>query len=1345
MKLETEMLLDQESNRDDDLIIPFIHSGKDTDVSFIHFPYVSTLCGIDDVDVVFSGSTNGTICLWRRKQNKKFVPYDVLLGHSTSIVGFCYGTNEWDENCMTSVSVDGTCCVWLLEDSSCWRRAPKIARNIAPVKEMSSVPSKNTRFIILGGSLSRQVIVIDTWTMVIVSSVFETFDLSSQQCMLGFKCGAKNILKEYSLIALEDYGGLTSVAFCQVEEDLRCNESVMDKASLYNSSMDRDSLVNSNANPFCFKDMSKIYVRLESEYEFLISNLKIDSAHKRALLDTEIFPFKVVLSDDANYLALLWRNSCLVVCSSIVNDGLSPHKIPRMWGICMPSEVEGSFKHASIIEGHRICLQSTSGVYMEYSLPWLNEKFYQESTVLCNLVGSELVSVRPKMLSASKIISMHVKSKKGYLTMVDKSGSIFAFSVTSYEMFQFTFSDMDTYYNSDPNLSVDSESNISCSLFVRLVANALNCELSPNACIVSTEATANAERSAIGALVVGHLQGEISIYSLQGTCDATYNFGNSCGAITSMGYVEIPIYCTQDGYSQAKSRSSSPDDPGIRRNNDKNDFGQVGRTRTCMFLLFCGTSNGSVRVLEIFGTLTSASNAWTWKCAFVAQFQIHSQRINICSVYSEIDLSYVCFASEDKSASLFHIVIAKPVSKTRNITYEIVHKFTFAGHTDEIIEIDWQHAMRANALNIVLKNDSLYVWSLANGSLKRCSSMHLMDALGHQKIAKLDRLIQNHSLLLDTSNKWKVCRAKVGNNNTAMLFGYGNSTNKISVNLTKYTSKHYSITLRDMSNSDSNKSALKIPSHNSIGSIHGSCIGMLIADDCLQDITMSLRDYFCPAQLQKPTTRSLLMGICGPKNSLSFPVQNSWAGSWVHSASTAAFSQIAIVAICMSLIEGVDSDKCESAMASTQVIWSKVIAYYGIQMTENPSRNNCLRHPYIASHFARLALSNNEDVAKAGKMLLFSLVERLLPKSIEILTKMWSTKLHEGMGCLSSDVLSHSVKMNSYINPDKVDEIGRKMGDAILVLCAIGISNPADLPPSEAREVCKLLLLLLKGGSIYTSFACEMLARGFFLWRPHVDDISYVLHRLLILVNSIGMDSFASPNIGARSMQMKLLIEIGTCEPTEFINCIKHEIIKKMESKYDEHRCVAIFSLTALLDNLHVNLVRFLPAIVETILCALDPSKSERRRACLAIGTRALHNIVKKFSMVSFHKESQRIGVGTIESSIIIYDLRTATKWRVLEGHTSPVNALCFTLDGKLLLSYSSGDCSVRQWPTGSTGIFGGLLSVQSHASKVYSLAPALVSDADMQDATRNCNMKVLSNRKIQLTREDRTLEILPF
>jgi len=64
--------------------------------------------------------------------------------------------------------------------------------------------------------------------------------------------------------------------------------------------------------------------------------------------------------------------------------------------------------------------------------------------------------------------------------------------------------------------------------------------------------------------------------------------------------------------------------------------------------------------------------------------------------------------------------------------------------------------------------------------------------------------------------------------------------------------------------------------------------------------------------------------------------------------------------------------------------------------------------------------------------------------------------------------------------------------------------------------------------------------------------------------------------------------------------------------------------------------------------------------------------------MVSFHQNSQRLAIGTKDNLIIIYDLRTAAKWRILEGHAGLISSICFDQVGKYIASYSNMDLTVR-------------------------------------------------------------------
>ena len=151
---------------------------------------------------------------------------------------------------------------------------------------------------------------------------------------------------------------------------------------------------------------------------------------------------------------------------------------------------------------------------------------------------------------------------------------------------------------------------------------------------------------------------------------------------------------------------------------------------------------------------------------------------------------------------------------------------------------------------------------------------------------------------------------------------------------------------------------------------------------------------------------------------------------------------------------------------------------------------------------------------------------------------------------------------------------------------------------------------------------------------------------------------------------------------------------------------------------------------------ALDPAQPDMRRGCLKACTKGLHELVKRFPMTSFHKDTQRFAVGTIEAVIIIYDLRTATKWRVLEGHRSPVVALAFSPNGSQLGSYSSEEATVRSWDTGRSGFFGDILSIQGRCLKEVKLQRTKQPGSAV-DVLKHCDFSWIAKRRVALARED--------
>ena len=65
--------------------------------------------------------------------------------------------------------------------------------------------------------------------------------------------------------------------------------------------------------------------------------------------------------------------------------------------------------------------------------------------------------------------------------------------------------------------------------------------------------------------------------------------------------------------------------------------------------------------------------------------------------------------------------------------------------------------------------------------------------------------------------------------------------------------------------------------------------------------------------------------------------------------------------------------------------------------------------------------------------------------------------------------------------------------------------------------------------------------------------------------------------------------------------------------------------------------------------------------------------------------QSQRLVVGTSEGAVIMYDLKTATRLYVLEGHKKRVTACSFSPDGRRLATVSLEENVVMVWKVGSS------------------------------------------------------------
>ena len=163
-------------------------------------------------------------------------------------------------------------------------------------------------------------------------------------------------------------------------------------------------------------------------------------------------------------------------------------------------------------------------------------------------------------------------------------------------------------------------------------------------------------------------------------------------------------------------------------------------------------------------------------------------------------------------------------------------------------------------------------------------------------------------------------------------------------------------------------------------------------------------------------------------------------------------------------------------------------------------------------------------------------------------------------------------------------------------------------------------------------------------------------------------------------------------------------------------RRAAVTALTALVKARSAALEAELPLLVEAVLKPLDPSVPALREGLLSASTTALREVVKRYPMVHFHQATQRLVVGAVDGVLLLYDIRTATKWRILRGHTHAISAAAFSPSGEHVASFSAAEGALRWWSAGTGGLFSflGLQGACLHTEAIDPVpAPSAVDPRD--------------------------------
>ncbi|CAK62664.1 unnamed protein product (macronuclear) [Paramecium tetraurelia] len=209
-----------------------------------------------------------------------------------------------------------------------------------------------------------------------------------------------------------------------------------------------------------------------------------------------------------------------------------------------------------------------------------------------------------------------------------------------------------------------------------------------------------------------------------------------------------------------------------------------------------------------------------------------------------------------------------------------------------------------------------------------------------------------------------------------------------------------------------------------------------------------------------------------------------------------------------------------------------------------------------------------------------------------------------------------------------------------------------------------------------------------------------------------------------RQLTAKSIIQVAIAAPLEFTKILNKDIVN-LETHFLYPSSI-IEIIRYYIKSQHNNIHKLLPSLMDIILKSLDPNNPNLRKVCHRSATYALQTICKTFKCVCFHQQTQKIAIG--DTQIIIYDLRTAVKWRVLDGHSGQVNCLEFDHTGKQLASFSDADWKVKIWKVGSTGFFGAIIGIQGKAAKDTSVKYQPLNHPQMQWSQDDSKVYLMSN-----------------
>ncbi|EPQ54828.1 WD40 repeat-like protein [Gloeophyllum trabeum ATCC 11539] len=288
-----------------------------------------------------------------------------------------------------------------------------------------------------------------------------------------------------------------------------------------------------------------------------------------------------------------------------------------------------------------------------------------------------------------------------------------------------------------------------------------------------------------------------------------------------------------------------------------------------------------------------------------------------------------------------------------------------------------------------------------------------------------------------------------------------------------------------------------------------------------------------------------------------------------------------------------------------------------------------------------------------------------------------------GLACLSDEETNRIIDTWQpslpYLQPEE-RRLSHTAAMALFLCGYIAVSKYSLLSATTLSDISKSIAFYLHDEtSNHRALAIDLCSRGFTVWQQYVDAME-MLRALFVLATTSRKESISTQNAGL--LARSAVLRIASSNSPLFMTTLAFDIL---HPKDVEHRKSVMQLVAFFIRKQPLVLYPNLPRLVEAVVKSLDPNSTANREAVLDTATEILGHVVKTFPTVDFHMATQRLAVGTSEGAVIMYDLKTATRLYVLEGHKKRLVACSFSPDGRRLVTVSLEESTVLVWKVGSS------------------------------------------------------------